>query len=140
MPRSKLFSVISPFKRSMRMSNTSHTNCGSARTNRGERPDKMRHPQSGNSTDVMEGLVDTIHIHNTTSALNCNTNRHQININFMLTVKLLWEWLGAVLFPFYFIYSTSRGRRGEIRAGTHRMCDHGRPLSYSVNLQRRSLP
>jgi|GEM_PF-3959173 len=123
------------------MSNNSHSNCGSARTNRGERPDKMRHPQSGHSTDVMEGFdMPTNHIHNTTSALNCNTNRHPININFMLTVKLLWEWLGAVLFPFYFVYPNSRDRRGEIRAGTHRMCDHGRPLSYSVNLRKRSLP
>ena len=118
--------------------NTYHFNRRSARTHRGERPDKMRHPQSCNSTDVMEGFeMPTNQFDDTTSALNCKPYRHQINANFTSTVKLLSEWLVVDLFAFYISYLVSLCRRGEIRAGTHRMCDHGRPLSYSINLQRK---
>jgi hypothetical protein len=49
-----------------------------ARTHRGERPDKMRHPQSWNSTDVMESLMDSISkFNNTTIVPLFNPNCHK---------------------------------------------------------------
>ena len=47
-----------------------------ARTNRGEMPDKMRHPQSGNSTDVSGTFINT-HPHNTISSKFCNPYCHE---------------------------------------------------------------
>jgi len=50
-------------------------NCIPARTRRGERPDKKRHPQSSNSTDVKEGSNDPTQLNITTSVQFCNTYR-----------------------------------------------------------------
>ena len=89
-------------------------NCMPARTHRGERPDKKRHPQSYSSTDVKKGFVCT-QSNNTTSLIFCNTygrlNNHQNNltINLLLVVIQLshlwvfslWDFLaaGAKKFP-----------------------------------------
>ena len=100
-------------------------NCMPARTRRGERPVKMRHPQSSSSTDVMEGSsVQTQPNNTTTSSVTpnfFNPNRHQNTIQKCRTVE--W-WLGfAILYV-----SSSRifplRREGENRAGHHRMRDH----------------
>jgi hypothetical protein len=64
-----------------------------ARTRRGERPDKKRHPQSCNSADAMEGLDMNLQSHKTTSIVICNTNRHEKVQQITLTVKL---WLGLL--------------------------------------------
>ena len=70
------------------------------RTFRGERPVKMRHPQSSSSTDVKKGFVCT-QSNNTTSLIFCNTygrqNNHQntLTINLLLGVirrSLLWDF------------------------------------------------
>ena len=70
------------------------------RTFRGERPVKMRHPQSSNSTDVLGGFLIPTKLNNTTSLIFCNTygrqNNHQNNlaINLLLFIirrSLLWD-------------------------------------------------
>lgn len=65
-----------------------------ARTRRGERPVKMRHPQSGNSTDVMKGFLVKTQLNNTTtspaSPKFCNTNRHENPLQNCWTVEF---WL-----------------------------------------------
>jgi len=63
-----------------------------ARTHRGERPDKKRHPQSSSSTDVKKGFVCT-QSNNTTSLIFCNTygrlNNHQNNLTINLLLGIL---------------------------------------------------
>ena len=67
-------------------------NCMPARTHRGERPDKKRHPQSSSSTDVKKGFVCT-QSNNTTSLIFCNTygrlNNHQNNLTINLLLGIL---------------------------------------------------
>ena len=79
-------------------------NCMTVRTLRGERPVKMRHPQSSSSTDVMEGFLTPTKLNNTTSLIFCNTygrqNNHQntLTINLLLFVirrSLLWDFPAA---------------------------------------------
>ena len=60
------------------------------RTHRGERPVKMRHPQSYSSTDVKKGFVCT-QSNNTTSFIFCNTYGRQNNHQNNLTVNLLLD-------------------------------------------------
>ena len=64
-------------------------NCMPVRTLRGERPVKMRHPQSCNSTDVMEGFLAPTKLNNTTSLIFCNTYGRQNNHRNILTINLL---------------------------------------------------
>ena len=59
-------------------------------TFRGERPVKMRHPQSYSSTDVKKGFVCT-QSNNTTSLIFCNTYGRQNNHQNNLTVNLLLD-------------------------------------------------
>jgi len=92
-----------------------------ARTCRGERPDKKRHPQSWNSTDVMEGPLMDTQPNNTTVNSIFNTYRHQIILDHALKVE-------SGLCMRQFNYPNSQvppTRREEIRAGSHRMRDHG---------------
>ena len=72
-------------------------NCMPVRTLRGERPVKIRHPQSCNSTDVMEGFLAPTKLNNTTSLIFCNTYGRQNNHQNILTVNLL---LGVILRSF----------------------------------------
>lgn len=51
--------------------------CAPARTHRGERPDKMRHPRSGRSADVMEGSLLATQSNDTTTAVIRNPNRRR---------------------------------------------------------------
>jgi len=68
-------------------------NCMPARTHRGERPGKKRHPQSYSSTDVMEGFLTPAKLNNTTSLIFCNTygrlNNHQNNLTINLLLGIL---------------------------------------------------
>ena len=66
-------------------------NCTTVRTLRGEMPVKMRHPQSCNSTDVMEGFLAPTKLNNTTSLIFCNTYGRQNNHQNILTVNLLLD-------------------------------------------------
>ena len=88
-------------------------NCIPARTRRGERPDKKRHPQSYSSTDVKEGSNDPTQLNITTSVQFCNTYRHQNIFKYASPVKL---WLSVVqLSPF--VGSPAAGARTEIAPG-----------------------
>jgi hypothetical protein len=49
-----------------------------------------RHPRSSNSADVMVGFLKLTRLNITTSGLNCNTKRHQINQEISLKIKF---WL-----------------------------------------------
>ena len=95
-----------------------------ARTRRGERPVKTRHPQSRRSTDVMKGSRTDTHSNNTTtsfiSTIFQHTNRHQNASQKRWTVE--FAWMTATLF---FALGTSPLRRGvEPRSRTLRMRDH----------------
>ena len=68
-------------------------NCMPARTHRGERPDKKRHPQSSSSTDVLGGFLIPTKLNNTTSLIFCNTYGRQNNHQNILTVNLLLDIL-----------------------------------------------
>jgi len=99
--------------------------CKPARTRRGERPDKMRHPQSGNSTDVKESLVDTIsYFNNTTIVSFFNPYRHQ-------KISLIFSTLELLLGSFcsncqhFFLGESPPPARGRNRAGPTGMRDHG---------------
>jgi hypothetical protein len=71
-----------------------------ARTRRGARPDKKRHPQSCNSADVMEDLFMNLQFHNTTSIEICKSKCREKVQPIAPTVKLglgLLQWAGALL-------------------------------------------
>jgi hypothetical protein len=117
-------------------------NCLSVRTHRGERPDKMRHPQSANSTDVMEGSLMATQPNNTTSIEICNTlcstKRHQIKAQNALAVKLVWLSIVRLILPF--ASSPSAGAR-EIAPGPQRCVIMEVLCHYLISLtSERSLP
>ena len=71
-----------------------------ARTRRGEKPDKKRHPRRCNSADVIRGLTIFTQFHNTTTSVICNTKRREKVQPIILTVKLglgLLQWAWALL-------------------------------------------
>jgi hypothetical protein len=71
-----------------------------ARTRRGERPDKKRHPRSCNSADVMWGLIIFTQSHNTTTSVIRKSKRREKVQPIVPTVKLglgLLQWAGALL-------------------------------------------
>jgi hypothetical protein len=107
-------------------------NCMPVRTHRGERPDKMRHPQSSNSTDVMEGFLMTTQLNNTTSINFCNTYRHQNNNQNSLTVKL---WLG-LLQLFHFFGSPFASARREIAPGPQGCVIMDVPCHYLIDKRK----
>ena len=82
-------------------------NCMPARTHRGERPDKKRHPQSSSSTDVKKGFVCT-QSNNTTSLIFCNTYGRQNNHQNILTVNLL---LGIIRRSPYWVFLAAGARK-----------------------------
>jgi hypothetical protein len=96
-----------------------------ARTQRGERPVKMRHPQSWRSTDVMEGFLVKTQLNNTTTSFVpsnfCNTNRRQNANQKCWTVEF---WLSMVPRFLSIFWISPLRREGEPRAGSHRMRDH----------------
>jgi hypothetical protein len=103
-----------------------------ARTNRGERPDKMRHPQRCNSTDVSGTFINT-HPNNTISLEICNPYRHEkIYKN---TPKVRW-WLkdlrlfSLVGFPLVLTRKIPLGPLGCVIMGA--------PCHYLIDREERS--
>jgi hypothetical protein len=100
-----------------------------ARTIRGERPVKTRHPQSANSTDVIKGSqMITHHNHTTTSPVSShfyNPNGRQKNLQICLTLEF-----SSMAVP---LISASRlsplRRQAENRLGPHWMRDHEDPVT-----------
>lgn len=71
-----------------------------ARTRRGVRPDKKRHPRSGHSADVIRGLSIFTQIHNTTTNVICKSKCREKGQPIARTVKLglgYLQWAGALL-------------------------------------------
>jgi hypothetical protein len=71
-----------------------------ARTRRGEKPDKKRHPRSSNSADVIWGLIIFTQFHNTTSSEICKSKRREKVQPIARIVKLglgFLQWAGVLL-------------------------------------------
>jgi hypothetical protein len=96
-----------------------------ARTRRGERPVKMRHPRSCTSADVMEGFRMVTHHNNTTTSFTSqnfsNANRHQNANQKCWTVEFRLSMVPRFLSNFWI---SPLRREVHPRAGSHRMRDH----------------
>jgi hypothetical protein len=71
-----------------------------------------RHPRSSNSADVLVGFRKLTRPNITTFVLNCNTKRHQINIEIALTIEF---WLLVVGCSSTFLETSLIPRAGEMK-------------------------